>query len=65
MSFFTSKEANISSAAEILHITQPTLSRQISELEKELGVQLFNRGKRKTTLADAGLLFRRRAEEIS
>ena len=67
LSYFlaVAKEQNISKAAEILHITQPTLSRQISELEEELGVQLFNRGKRKTTLTDAGLLLRRRAEEIT
>lgn len=67
LSYFlaVAKEENISKAAEILHITQPTLSRQLSELEEDLGVQLFNRGKRKTTLTDAGLLLRKRAEEIT
>lgn len=45
-------------------ITQPTLSRQLNQLEKELGIKLLKRGKRKTTLTDAGLLFRKRAEEI-
>lgn len=67
LSYFltVAKEENISKAAEVLHITQPTLSRQLSELEEELGVQLLNRGKRKTTLTDAGLLLRKRAEEIT
>lgn len=67
LSYFltVAKEENISKAAEALHITQPTLSRQLSELEEELGVQLLNRGKRKTTLTDAGLLLRKRAEEIT
>ncbi|MGM9572722.1 MAG: LysR family transcriptional regulator [bacterium] len=58
------KEENISKAAEALFITQPTLSRQLNQLEKELGIKLLKRGKRKTTLTDAGLLFRKRAEEI-
>lgn len=67
LSYFltVAKEENISRAAETLHITQPTLSRQLSELEEELGVQLLKRGKRKTTLTDAGLLLRKRAEEIT
>lgn len=38
------REENISGAAEVLHITQPTLSRQIMDLEKELGIKLFVRG---------------------
>lgn len=58
------REQNISSAAEVLHLTQPTLSRQLKELEDELGKQLFIRGKRKITLTEAGMLFRKRAEEI-
>ena len=66
LSYFltVAKEENISKAAETLHITQPTLSRQLCDLEEELGVQLLIRGKRKTTLTDAGLLLRKRAEEI-
>ena len=58
-------EENITSAAEKLHITQPTLSRQMMQLEEELGVQLFRRGKRKITLTSEGLLLKRRAEESS
>ncbi|MCD8090403.1 MAG: LysR family transcriptional regulator [Clostridiales bacterium] len=57
------REENISKAAEVLHVTQPTLSRQISQLEEELGVQLFIRG-RHLVLTDAGIMLRRRAEEI-
>lgn len=58
------REENISHAAEILHITQPTLSRQMQELERELESKLFLRGKTKITLTDAGVLLRRRAEEM-
>ena len=58
------REENISKAAEALYITQPTLSRQLAELEQELGTLLFERGKRKITLTEDGLLFRRRAQEI-
>ncbi|CZQ92922.1 LysR family transcriptional regulator [Trichococcus ilyis] len=57
-------EENITSAAEKLHITQPTLSRQLMQLEEELGVSLFRRGKKKITLTSEGLLLKRRAEEI-
>lgn len=57
-------EENISKAAEALYITQPTLSRQLADLEKELGVKLFERGKRKITLTEDGMLLRRRAEEM-
>lgn len=58
------QEENITKAAELLHVTQPTLSRQIMELEKELGVTLLFRGKNGLTLSDDGALFRQRAEEI-
>lgn len=58
------KEGTVSAAAQYLHLTQPTLSRQLSELEEELGAQLFIRGSRKITLTDDGLRFRKRAEEI-
>ncbi len=58
------REGGINRAAEILHITQPTLSRQLSQLEEEVGVKLFHRGSRKITLANEGILLRRRAEEI-
>lgn len=57
-------EENITRAAEVLHITQPTLSRQLVQLEEETGVTLFIRGKRKITLTPEGMLLRRRAEEI-
>ena len=58
------REQNITNAAEVLHITQPTLSRQLKELEDEIGKTLFIRGKRKITLTEDGRLFRKRAEEI-
>lgn len=58
------REGNISKAAESLHITQPTLSRQMMELEKELGTDLFVRGKRKIMLTDSGIFFQQRAKEI-
>jgi DNA-binding transcriptional LysR family regulator len=58
------REENITKAAEVLHITQPTLSRQLVQLEDELGARLFIRGKTKITLTDEGMLLRRRAEEI-
>ena len=57
------REENISKAADILHVTQPTLSRQMAQLEEELGAQLFVRG-RHLTLTDAGVMLRRRAEEV-
>lgn len=60
------REESISGAAESLHLTQPTLSRQLMDLEEELGVKLLNRGKknRRITLTEEGMLLRRRAEEI-
>lgn len=58
------REEGINRAAEVLHITQPTLSRQLSQLEEEVGVKLFHRGAKKITLTSEGILLRRRAEEI-
>jgi DNA-binding transcriptional LysR family regulator len=58
------REESITKAAEILHITQPTLSRQLMQLEEDLKVQLFTRGKTKIVLTEEGMLLRRRAEEI-
>lgn len=58
------REEGINRAAEVLHITQPTLSRQLSQLEEEVGVKLFHRGAKKITLTNEGILLRRRAEEI-
>ena len=60
----TVSEGNITRAADILHITQPTLSRQLMDLEKELGTTLVVRGKKGLTLTDDGRFFRQRAEEI-
>ena len=57
-------EKNITRAAELLHVTQPTLSRQIIDLENELGTELIVRGKRSLTLTEDGILFKQRAEDI-
>ena len=58
------REENITRAAEQLHITQPTLSRQIMQLEEELGVRLFQRNRVNVVLTEEGRLLRRRAQEI-
>lgn len=58
------KEENITRAAQSLHISQPYLSKQLMDLENELGKQLLIRGKRKITLTEDGILLRKRAEEI-
>lgn len=61
------REQNISSAAESLHLSQPTLSTQLKALEKELGKQLLicgTKGSRKVPLTEEGMLLRKRAEEI-
>ena len=61
------REQSIVHAAEALHLSQPTLSTQIKNLEKELGKQLFirgTRGTRKVTLTEEGMILRKRAEEI-
>lgn len=58
------REESITRAAEVLHMTQPTLSRQLSGLEEELGAELLIRGKRRVSLTEAGMFLRQRAEEI-
>lgn len=58
------REENVTRAASALHLSQPTLSRQLAQMEEELGVKLFERGKRKITLTAEGILLRRRAQEI-
>ncbi|MDE7198969.1 MAG: LysR family transcriptional regulator [Lachnospiraceae bacterium] len=58
------REQSISGAAESLHLSQPTLSRQLKEMEDELGKQLFIRGNRRVTLTEEGMILRKRAEEI-
>lgn len=58
------REENITRAAQLLHVTQPTLSRQLMQLEEELGVQLFHRGKHSVSLTEEGMLLRRRAQEL-
>jgi DNA-binding transcriptional LysR family regulator len=58
------REETISAAAEALHVTQPTLSRQLMELEEELGKKLFIRGNRKIALTEEGMILRKRAEEV-
>lgn len=58
------REGNVTRAAQSLHITQPALSRQLSELERELGCALLVREPRGVTLTESGMLLRKRAEEI-
>lgn len=58
------REQSISGAAEFLHLSQPTLSRQLKELEEELGKPLMIRGNRRITLTEEGMLLRKRAQEI-
>lgn len=58
------REGSITNAANVLHLTQPTLSRQIKELEEELGQTLFIRGSRNMVLTTEGMILRKRAEEI-
>lgn len=58
------REESITGAAKLLNVTQPTLSKQLMELEDELGKKLFIRGNRKITLTEEGMLLRKRAQEI-
>ena len=58
------REGSMTGAARTLHVTQPTLSRQLQELEEELGQKLFIRGSHSVTLTPEGMLLRKRAEEI-
>ncbi|MBO6158052.1 MAG: LysR family transcriptional regulator [Firmicutes bacterium] len=58
------QEGSITRAAELLHVSQPTISRQLMELESELGRKLFDRSKRSVSLTQDGLLFRESAQEI-
>ena len=58
------REQSITRAAESLFVSQPTLSRQMKELEDALGVQLFVRGKRQTLLTEEGVYLRARAQEM-
>lgn len=58
------REQNITKAAETLHVTQSTLSKQMMNLEAQLGKQLFIRGKRKITLTDEGNFLRNKGQQI-
>lgn len=58
------REGNMTKAAKRLHVTQPTLSRQMKELEQELGKKLFRRGSTSVSLTDEGILLRKRAEDL-
>lgn len=58
------REESITRAADYLHLTQPTLSRQLMDLEKELGKKLFVRGSRRVSLTEEGMLLRKRAGEL-
>ena len=58
------REGSITAAADFLHITQPTVSRQLKDLEQELGKKLFVRSSHSIMLTDEGLLLRKRAEEL-
>lgn len=58
------REKTISKAAEVLHLSQPTLSKQLKDLEEELGVQLFIRGNREISLTENGVYLQNRGKEI-
>ena len=59
------REENITKASQTLHISQPALSRQMMQLEEELGVKLFVRSNHRVVLTEEGLLLKRRAQEIT
>lgn len=58
------REGSMTAAAQVLHVSQSALSKQMKELENELGKKLFRRGSRSVSLTDEGILLRRRAEDI-
>ena len=58
------REENITKAAALLHVTQPTLSRQLMQLEEELGAKLFDRTGHSVALTEEGISFRIRARDI-
>lgn len=60
----TAREGNMTRAAQRLHISQPTMSKQLKELEEELGAKLFTRSNYSIHLTEAGMLLRERAEDI-
>ena len=66
LSYFlaVAREQNMTEAANVLHVTQPTLSRQIADLEDELGKKLFTRTSRNTLLTEDGIHLCQRVEEI-
>ena len=58
------REGNITNAANHIHIAQPSLSRQIKNLEDELGQKLFTRGSHSVSLTPEGMILRKRAEDV-
>ena len=58
------REGSMTAAAEVLHVSQSALSKQMKELEDELGKKLFRRGSRSMSLTEEGILLRRRTEDI-
>lgn len=58
------REENFTRAAQQLHVTQPTLSRQIANLEQELGVKLFRRSNHNIVLTEDGMILKRRVQEL-
>ena len=58
------RKGSMTAAAEVLHVSQSALSKQMKELEDELGKKLFRRGSRSMSLTEEGILLRRRTEDI-